>query len=147
VTRVPAVKGLLTVLCAILMSVAQARVAVDANVASIDELQTVTGIGPSIAQRIVAERRKGPFKDLGDLEQRVRGVGEASIRKMAAGGLTVGSAPRPAARDGAAPRASATGASATGTSATSASAASAAPARDARGSPASASRAATPAAR
>lgn len=77
-------------LCALLFSLGTAFAAVNANTASIDELQTVSGIGPTIAQRIVDERRNGPFKSLDDLQARVKGVGEASIRKMAAGGLTVG---------------------------------------------------------
>lgn len=77
-------------LCALLVSLGTAFAAVNANTASVDDLQAVPGIGPAIAQRIVAERRNGPFKSLDDLQARVKGVGEASIRKMAAGGLTVG---------------------------------------------------------
>jgi competence protein ComEA len=96
------VKKLLLVLCTLLMSIGTAWAAVNANTASVDELQTVTGIGPTIAQRIVDERKKGPFKDLADLEQRVKGVGESSIRKMAAGGLTVGGASRAKPKDDAA---------------------------------------------
>ncbi|HWS74520.1 MAG TPA: hypothetical protein VN324_05205, partial [Quisquiliibacterium sp.] len=34
----------------------------------------------------------GPFRDLDDLRDRVRGVGEANLKKMAAGGLAVGAA-------------------------------------------------------
>jgi len=66
-----------------------ANAAIDANTASKDALQRVTGIGPSIAERIVAERRKGPYKNLADLEARVKGIGESKARKMVAGGLTV----------------------------------------------------------
>jgi competence protein ComEA len=66
--------------------------AVNANTASMDELRTVRGIGPSIAQRIVDERRRGAYASLDDLQARVRGVGEASVRRMAAGGLVVGAA-------------------------------------------------------
>lgn len=66
-----------------------AMAAVNANTASADELQTVRGIGPTIAQRIVQERAKGPYKSLDDLQARVKGVGSNSIRKMAEGGLTV----------------------------------------------------------
>lgn len=69
-----------------------ALAAVNANTASPDELRTVRGIGPSIAQRIVDERRRGAYSSLDDLQARVRGVGEASVRKMAAGGLVVGAA-------------------------------------------------------
>jgi competence protein ComEA len=87
-------KKLLLAFCALLFSFGTAWAAVNANTASVDELQTVTGIGPTIAQRIVDERKKGPFKDLSDLEQRVKGVGEGNIKKMAAGGLTVGGSSR-----------------------------------------------------
>ena len=64
--------------------------AVDANSASVDALRTVRGVGPRIAQRIVDERRRGPYASLDDLQARVRGVGPGSARKMAAAGLTVG---------------------------------------------------------
>ena len=49
--------------------------AVDANTASVDALRTVRGVGPRIAQRIVDERRRGPYASLDDLQARVRGVG------------------------------------------------------------------------
>lgn len=94
-------KHLLAALCALLLSFNVAWAAVNANQASVDELQTVRGIGPSIANRIVEERRKGPYKSLDDLQVRVKGVGEASIRKMSAGGLTVSGANRRDAKAGA----------------------------------------------
>lgn len=103
-------KNLLLGLFALLLSFNSAWAAVNANQASVDELQTVRGIGPTIAQRIVEERRKGPFKSLDDLQVRVKGVGEASARKMAAGGLTVSGATRREPRAG-------SGAAATGVSA------------------------------
>ena len=68
--------------------------AVNVNTATPDELRTVRGIGPAIAQRIIEERGKGPFKSLDDLQARVRGIGEATARKFAAGGLTVGPSSR-----------------------------------------------------
>jgi hypothetical protein len=64
--------------------------AVDANTASRDQLERVAGIGPALAQRIVAERRQGAFRDLDDLAARVRGIGEASLRRLVRGGLVVG---------------------------------------------------------
>jgi competence protein ComEA len=75
----------------LLLSVS-ALAAVNVNTASFDELQTISGIGPATAQRIVDERRKGPFKSLDDLQARVKGIGESRVRKMAAAGLTVGRA-------------------------------------------------------
>lgn len=80
---------LLCGLLALWLSVGQAGPTINANTAPVEVLQTVTGIGPTLAQRIVAERRNGPYKSLDDLQARVRGIGETSIRKMRAAGLTV----------------------------------------------------------
>lgn len=63
--------------------------AVDANTASSDELQSVRGIGPAMAARILEERRKGAFRDAGDLRERVRGIGPKNLDKMLAAGLEV----------------------------------------------------------
>jgi competence protein ComEA len=90
----------LIVLCALLAWAGAALAAVDANTASADALQTVRGVGPRIAQRIVEERRRGPYSSLDDLQARVRGVGEASVRRMAAAGLAVGGPARPQAAGG-----------------------------------------------
>lgn len=82
-----------TFLAAMLISLCSlnlAWAAVNANTASVEELQTVRGIGPTIAQRIVDERAKGPYKSLDDLQSRVKGVGNSSVKKMAAAGLTTG---------------------------------------------------------
>lgn len=65
---------------------------VDVNIATADELQTVRGIGPSIAARIVEERARGPYRDLADLEARVKGIGPASVRRFAESGLIVSGA-------------------------------------------------------
>lgn len=78
---------LLALACALLPGLAAA---VDANLASQAELQSVRGIGPAIAARIVAERERGPYVDLDDLRDRVRGVGAATLRRMAESGLEVG---------------------------------------------------------
>jgi type II secretory pathway component PulK len=66
-----------TLLCMLLacLAPASALAAVNANTASPDELRTVRGIGPSIAQRIVDERRRGAYASLDDLQARVRGGG------------------------------------------------------------------------
>lgn len=62
----------------------------DANTADQAALEQVAGIGPAIAARILEARREGgPFRDLDDLRDRVRGIGAANIRRMAAGGLAV----------------------------------------------------------
>lgn len=64
--------------------------ALDANTASADELQTIRGIGPATAARIVEARSQEPFRDLDDLRERVRGIGEKNLRKMRDAGLAVG---------------------------------------------------------
>lgn len=64
--------------------------AVDANTASADELQTIRGIGPAMAARILEARRNDPFRDLDDLRERVRGIGEKNLRRMREAGLEVG---------------------------------------------------------
>ena len=84
------IKKILFFVFYLLMLSASALAAVNVNTASFDELQTISGIGPATAQRIVEERRKGPFKSLDDLQARVKGIGESRVRKMAAAGLTVG---------------------------------------------------------
>lgn len=66
-----------------------AAVAVDANTASSEELQTIRGIGPAMAARILEERRRGAFRDADDLRERVRGIGVKNLGRMRAAGLEV----------------------------------------------------------
>jgi len=65
--------------------------ALDANTASADDLQTIRGIGPATAARIVEARQREPFRDLDDLRDRVSGIGEKKLRKLQQAGLAVGS--------------------------------------------------------
>lgn len=51
------------------------------NSASASELQALPGIGPALAQRIVAERSKGRFSSAEDL-QRVPGIGKAKLARL-----------------------------------------------------------------
>ncbi len=62
---------------------------VDANKATQAELEAIKGIGPSIATKILDERKKGQFKDWTDLVDRVKGVGEGNAAKFSTEGLTV----------------------------------------------------------
>jgi len=71
---------------------AGAFAAVDVNQASVAELDGIKGIGPAMSSRILDERKKGPFKDWGDLMARVKGVGQASAARLSSEGLTVGGA-------------------------------------------------------
>lgn len=60
----------------------EATTAVDINAASVEELMSVQGIGPVIAQRIVEFREKnGPYKSVDDL-LKVQGIGEKSLTKI-----------------------------------------------------------------
>lgn len=67
-----------------------ARTAVDANTATLAQLDALSGIGPKIAQRILDERRSRPFRDLEDFQERVRGIGPATLKKLTGAGLAVG---------------------------------------------------------
>ena len=80
-------KQLLT-LCALLFA-ACTWAGADANLATQAELDAIKGIGPTLAQRIIAQRQKAGFADWPDLIQRVHGIGNASAAKFSAQGLTV----------------------------------------------------------
>ena len=55
---------------------------VNVNTATAAQLEALPGIGPSMAQRIVAYRDKnGPFKKLEDL-MNIQGIGEKSFLKL-----------------------------------------------------------------
>ena len=68
---------------------AAAFAAVDVNKATQAELDSIKGIGPVIAGKILDERKKSAFKDWPDLIERVKGVGERNAAKFSTGGLTV----------------------------------------------------------
>jgi competence protein ComEA len=53
----------------------------DINEASLQELQRLPGIGPKLAQRIVDERQKAPFKSVEDL-RRVSGIGAKTLERL-----------------------------------------------------------------
>lgn len=59
-----------------------AETPLDLNTASVSDLETVPGIGKSLADRIVAFRDKnGPFERVDDLIK-VQGIGEKSLDKL-----------------------------------------------------------------
>ncbi|HSG19841.1 MAG TPA: helix-hairpin-helix domain-containing protein [Burkholderiaceae bacterium] len=87
--------GLRRLICAFVCSLGclvavPAWAGVNPNLASQAELETVRGIGPSMAARIVAERQKnGPFKGPQDFARRVSGVGPKRLKTFQEGGLEI----------------------------------------------------------
>ena len=84
-------KKILAVL-AFLLSTTLALAAVDVNKATEAELDSVKGIGPGTSKMILAERKKGDFKNWDDFISRVKGVGEKRAANLSDAGLTVGGA-------------------------------------------------------
>ena len=61
----------------------------DANQASRAELESVKGIGPGLAGKILQARETGAFTDWADLVERVAGVGPGNAQRFSQAGLTV----------------------------------------------------------
>ncbi|MFM1880447.1 MAG: hypothetical protein RLZZ344_681 [Pseudomonadota bacterium] len=79
--------GLLVFACALTLS---AMAAVNPNQATPAELETIRGIGPSMAARIIAERQKnGPYKSPQDFARRVSGVGPKRLKAFQDAGLAI----------------------------------------------------------
>jgi competence protein ComEA len=69
---------------------------IDPNTAPVDQLMRLPRVGRAVADRIVAERAKAPFRTLADLD-RVRGVGAATLKEWEGRvSLPDGGAARPA---------------------------------------------------
>lgn len=82
--------GLVTALGVLMPAAVQA---VDLNQATVEQLQTVSGIGPKTAQTIVDERKRGGnYASLTDLSDRVKGIGPKKATALQASGLKVSSA-------------------------------------------------------
>jgi len=69
---------------------ALAQAEVEANTATRADLESLPGIGPMLAQRLLDAR---PFADWADLMRRVPGVKVAMARKLSAAGLRVAGRP------------------------------------------------------
>ena len=72
-----------------MLSAAAAFAAVDANKASVAELDGLKGVGPAMSQRILDARKQGEFKNWEDLMARVKGVKGKKAEKLSDEGLTV----------------------------------------------------------
>lgn len=59
------------------------------NTASRAELESLPGIGPQLAERLLAARAEAPFADWAALRRRVRGIGPALARRLSEQGLRV----------------------------------------------------------
>jgi competence protein ComEA len=70
---------------------------VDVNLATVDQLIRVKGIGAATAQRIVAERARGPYESLEHLSERLSGIGAKRLSKLRAAGLCAGVKAKPCA--------------------------------------------------
>lgn len=94
-----------------------AGAAIEVNQASSDDLESIKGIGPATAQRILQQRQRACFRDWQDFILRVQGIGEKRATALSSHGLRVqgqafapasASANAPAPPIGYAPRAPAT---------------------------------------
>lgn len=66
---------------------------VEANRATMAELDALPGVGPALSQRILEQRERALFTGWPDLIERVHGVGNSSAAKFSAAGLTVNGKP------------------------------------------------------
>lgn len=61
---------------------AVASAAADMNNATAAQLDSVKGIGPSLSDKILDERKKSTFKDWADFISRVKGMGDKNAAKF-----------------------------------------------------------------
>eukprot|EP01037_Dinobryon_pediforme_P023158 gene23158-24523_t len=87
-------KKIVAGLFGLVIVMAAALAQVDVNKADQAALDGIKGIGPTRSKAILEERKKGAFKDWGDFENRVSGIGEKSATKLSDAGLTVNGQPR-----------------------------------------------------
>ncbi|MFH7326204.1 ComEA family DNA-binding protein [Desulfurivibrio sp. C05AmB] len=76
------IKKIMLALCVLLFTAGTALAALNINTASQEELQALTGIGPSKAAAIIESRESaGPFASIEDLA-RVPGIGARTVENL-----------------------------------------------------------------
>jgi len=65
------------------------------NQANRAQLESLPGIGPALAERMLEAREKQAFSDWADLLHRVQGIGRNSGRKLSDQGLRINGQPMP----------------------------------------------------
>jgi competence protein ComEA len=82
-----------SLVAALSLFVASAFAAVDANDASLADLDSIKGIGPGTSAKIMEQRKSGKFKDWNDLIERVSGIGGKRAAQLSGEGLRVNGSP------------------------------------------------------
>jgi len=91
-------RGFVASLAVCLSTVVTATAAgVDVNLATVEQLTRINGIGAATAQRIVVERARGPYESLEHLSERLSGIGSKRLAKLKAAGLCAGVRAKPCA--------------------------------------------------
>lgn len=67
--------------------------ALEINTATRAELEQLNGVGVAMAERVLNERAKAPFRDWQDLQRRVKGMAGARIERLQGQGVTVNGIP------------------------------------------------------
>ena len=83
------IKKLFLAIAALAASMSMAFAQVDVNKADAAALDSVKGVGPAMSKTILDERAKGEFKEWGDFQKRVKGVGDKNATKLSKAGLQV----------------------------------------------------------